>query len=57
MGENDPEWKISIRNTMLSEAMSEYVEALTENYVVEDPEGKLKYLIVEKETEEAEAAE
>lgn len=47
VGKGDPEWKNSIRNTLLAETMNQYLEELTTPYIIEDKEGKLKYLTLE----------
>ena len=55
VGQDQPEWKINIKNTLVSQAMSQYVEDITANVTVEDPKGKLNYLKVQ--AEESAAAE
>lgn len=47
VGEGDPSWKADIKNTLSSEAQSDYINALTENATVEDPKGNLNYLKVQ----------
>lgn len=59
VGANDPEWKLSIKNTLLSQTMSDYLEEISADIQVEDPKGKLNYLKVlaqEAEAEESGAA-
>lgn len=56
VGQNDPEWKLSIKSTLTSTAMTEYVNGLVEGVEVEDPKKHLAYLWVEEtvpETTEA----
>ncbi len=55
IGQDQPEWKISIKNTLVSQAMSQYIEDITADITVEDPKGKLNYLKVQ--AEESAAAE
>lgn len=55
VGQDQPEWKINIKNTLVSQAMSQYVEDITADVTVEDPKGKLNYLKVQ--AEESAAAE
>ena len=55
VGQDQPEWKISIKNTLVSQAMSQYLEDTTADITVEDPKGKLNYLKVQ--AEESAAAE
>ncbi len=60
LGENDPEWKINIRNTLLNETMNTYLEELAAEFPVADPKGNLKYLQAdateESSTESSESA-
>lgn len=53
IGTNDEEWVISIRQTLLSQRMSEYIGELVANGQVEDPKGHLRYLEVQAEAEKA----
>ena len=55
IGQDQPEWKINIKNTLVSQAMSQYIEDITADITVEDPKGKLNYLKVQ--AEESAAAE
>ena len=55
IGQDQPEWKINIKNTLVSQAMSQYMEDITADITVEDPKGKLNYLKVQ--AEESAAAE
>ena len=53
-GAGDPQWKISIRNSMLDNTiMPEYIERITQDLEVEDPKGRLRYLQVQAEEEAA----
>ncbi|MDE7268865.1 MAG: hypothetical protein K2N81_00145 [Acetatifactor sp.] len=54
VSQGDPEWKAEISNTLLSNAQTDYMDALSEKVIVEDKKGKLHYLKVqaEEETEE-----
>lgn len=42
-GTNAPRWSLSIESTLLSQAMSEYMDEISEGYEVEDPKGNLNY--------------
>lgn len=55
IGQDQPEWKINIKNTLVSQAMTQYVDDITADITVEDPKGKLNYLKVQ--AEESAAAE
>lgn len=55
IGQGDPEWKSEIASTLLSEAQTDYTEALAENAVVEDKKGKLNYLKVRAQEEASDA--
>ena len=55
IGQDQPEWKINIKNTLVSQAMTQYMDDLTADITVEDPKGKLNYLKVQ--AEESAAAE
>ena len=55
VGQGDPEWKVSIGNTLLSEKMADYMDSISADIVVEDKNGKLNYLKVQAQLE-AEAA-
>lgn len=52
VGTNDPEWKLSIRNTLLSETMTAYMEEISAGIEVEDNKGNLNYLTIETRTPE-----
>lgn len=54
IGTNEPEWKLSIKNTLLNQVMEEYVESIKESIEVNDPKNNLHYLEV-RAMEEAEA--
>lgn len=49
----DPEWKLSIRNILLSEIMNEYINGLKEGLEVEDPHNNLNYLKIQAQEAEA----
>ena len=55
IGQDQPEWKINIKNTLVSDTMSQHVQDITADVTVEDPKGKLTYLKVQ--AEESAAAE
>lgn len=55
MGHNEPEWKLSIKSTLLGNVMGEYLEQISESIQVEDKGGKLNYLKLQA-MEEAEAS-
>lgn len=55
IGQDQPEWKINIKNTLVSDTMSQHMQDITADVTVEDPKGKLNYLKVQ--TEESAAAE
>lgn len=55
IGQDQPEWKINIKNTLVSDTMSQHVQDITADVTVEDPKGKLNYLKVQ--AEETAAAE
>ena len=54
VGQNDPEWKNNISNTLSTEAMTEYLDTISETVTIEDPNNHLKYI---KKREKAAAAE
>ena len=55
IGQDQPEWKINIKNTLVSNTMSQNMQDITADVTVEDPKGKLNYLKVQ--AEESAAAE
>lgn len=55
IGQDQPEWKINIKNTLVSDTMSQHTQDITADVTVEDPKGKLNYLKVQ--AEESAAAE
>lgn len=57
IGTNEAEWMNSIKNTLLTDIMSDYLEEITANYSVEDPKNNLNYLAVEAAESAAAAAE
>lgn len=48
VGKTDPKWMISIRNTLLSEAMNEHLNALMKDYMIEDINGELLFMTLIK---------
>lgn len=50
---NDPIWKLSIHDLLLSQTMLDYLERISEPITVEDPKGNLNYLKVEAAASEA----
>ncbi len=57
LGTNDPEWKISIRNTLLNETMNAYLEEISAKFVITDDKGNLKYLQADSTVESSTSAE
>lgn len=55
IGQDQPEWKINIKNTLVSDTMSQHMQDITADVTVDDPKGKLNYLKVQ--AEESAAAE
>lgn len=55
-GPNDAEWAMSIRNTLINEKMSEYLEEKTQDIQVQDSRGNLNYLKVRAQEEAAKAS-
>lgn len=55
IGQDQPEWKINIKNTLVSDTMSQHMQDIAADITVEDPKGKLNYLKVQ--AEESAAAE
>lgn len=55
IGQDQPDWKINIKNTLVSDTMSQHMQDITADVTVEDPKGKLNYLKVQ--AEESAAAE
>lgn len=55
IGQDQPEWKINIKNTLVSDTMSQHMQDITADVTVADPKGKLNYLKVQ--AEESAAAE
>lgn len=56
IGLDEPEWKLSVRDILLTEIMDEYITALQEGLEVKDPHHNLNYLEVRAKEEEAAAA-
>lgn len=52
VGQNEPEWKLNIKTTLLQDIMTKYLEEITDPIEVVDPKGKLNYLKVEAAQEE-----
>lgn len=52
VGANNPEWHVSIENTLLTERLNAYMEEISEGYDVTNAKGRLNYLKIQ----EAEAA-
>jgi hypothetical protein len=48
---------MSIRDLLLSQAMTEYLEGISQSVTLEDPKGNLNYLKVEAAASEAAAGE
>lgn len=57
VGTNEAEWILSIRQTLLSQKMTEYMGEFVANGQVEDPKGNLRYLEVQAEAEESSSQE
>lgn len=57
VGTNDPEWKLSINNTLVNETMAAYLEEIMADIKVEDNKGNLNYLAVEASEAAAATAE
>jgi len=55
LGQNDPEWKLSIINTLLTEIMNTYMEEISRSFELGDPKGNLAYVQIRAQ-EEADAA-
>ncbi len=51
VGMGEPEWKVSIGNTLLAEKQNEYMESIATDVTVEDAKGNLNYLKVQAELE------
>lgn len=43
-GKTDPKWKKAVRNVLLSQIMDDHLNALMKDYLIEDPEGRLKFM-------------
>ena len=54
IGQDQPEWKINIKNTLVSDTMSQHMQDISADVTVEDPKGKLNYLKVQAEESAAE---
>lgn len=53
VGTNEPEWALSIRQTLINEKMAELMTQFVDNAQVEDPKGHLRYLTVQEEESQA----
>lgn len=51
VGLNDPDWKLDVKSTLLSQAQTEYMNQIAEYVTVEDPKGNLNYLKVQQAAE------
>lgn len=49
LGEGDPYWMASAKNTLLGTAMEAYMEEITADISIEDPKKNLKYLYISEE--------
>ncbi len=57
VGTDDPAWKLTIRDLLLNQTMTEYLEGISENVAVDDPQGNLNYLKVEAAQNQQESGE
>ena len=55
-GPNDAEWVMNIRNTLINQKMSEYLEGKIQDIQVEDSKERLNYLKVRAQEEAAKAS-
>lgn len=56
-GQNDPQWKLNIRQTLLDDIiMVDYIDEILQNVEVKDPKGRLNYLIVRAQEEADDAS-
>ena len=56
-GQNDPQWKLNIRLTLLDDIiMVDYIDEILQNVEVKDPKGRLNYLIVRAQEEADDAS-
>jgi len=55
IGTNDAEWMVDVKNTLLADVMTEYLDGITADISVADPKGKLNYLKVYAAREAAES--
>ena len=53
LGQSDPKWYHTIKDTLQSTAVTEYVDNLKENCQVSDPRKNLYYLVAEEEEKKA----
>ena len=44
VGKTEPRWMNMIRNTILTQTMDEYLNALMKDYLIEDPNAQLKFM-------------
>lgn len=54
---NEEEWYLDIRQTLLNERLTEYMNGLADNADVKDPKGKLNYLKVQEAAKDQESQE
>jgi hypothetical protein len=57
ISQGSPEWMVSIKSTLLSNVMADYLEEITADIEVKDPKNRLNYLQVYASQEAAAAAE
>ncbi len=53
VGANDAQWKMEAKAEILSVTMEEYLQEISKDIMVEDPEGNLEYLAVQADEEAA----
>lgn len=51
VGTNSPVWKQNIENSLLTEAMAQYMTEIVQGYTVEDSRGRLNYLKIQAQEE------
>lgn len=55
IGKNDAKWMLDVKNELLTDIMSDYMDEITEGFEVEDPKNRLNYLQVYAAREDAAA--
>ena len=55
IGQNDPQWILEIRDSLMQERMSDYLKEIVDTADVQDPKNNLKYLHVPEPEESSEA--